>query len=259
MGFAANMLLPLRAGEILKPWFLARREGLPLAPLLATVALERLFDTATLLFFFWLATLTLPLPEEWKRYGWIFLATFVMLLTALLGLQRFPARFLDALGFALRPAPAKIAERVLSAVRQFAEGLSSLRSFAAVGVALAYSLGVWLTLAMTFGFGLSALEIPAPWLRGAISITTFVAIAVSIPGGPGFIGMFQFGCVKALGIYGVEPTPAFSYSVLVHVLQFASTVGLGLYFFLRENLSLDEIREIRAEADSGSMAKSSRG
>ena len=37
MGFAANMLLPLRAGEVLRPWLLARKENLPLAPTMATV------------------------------------------------------------------------------------------------------------------------------------------------------------------------------------------------------------------------------
>lgn len=257
MGFAANMLLPLRAGEILKPWFLARKERLSMAPLLATVALERLFDMATLLAFFSLATLTLPLPPEWKRYGWFFLATFVILLVALVALQRFPRQFLRLLDAALWPVPRPLAERVVGAARQFAEGLASLRNPATVGMALVYSLAVWLTLAMTFGFGLSMLDLPVPWVRGALSLTTFVAIAVAIPGGPGFIGMFQVGCVMALAVYGVPRSPAFSYSILVHVLQFASTVGIGLYFFLRENLSLDEIREIRAEADS--TAQSGRG
>ena len=80
IGFAANMLLPLRAGEVIRPWLLARKEGLTLAPLLATVAIERLFDMAILLLFFAVATLTLPLPPEWKHYGWVFLGTFVLFL-----------------------------------------------------------------------------------------------------------------------------------------------------------------------------------
>ena len=46
---------------------------------------------------------------------------------------------------------------------------------------------------------------------------------------------------------------AFSYSVLVHVLQFASTVLLGLYFFLKENLTLSELR---AEASTATGSES---
>ncbi|MGH7899236.1 MAG: lysylphosphatidylglycerol synthase transmembrane domain-containing protein [Candidatus Binatia bacterium] len=256
IGFTANMLLPLRAGEILKPWFLARKERLPLAPLLATVALERLFDMATLLFFFAAATLTMPLPPEWKRYGWIFLATFVVFLSLVVALQRSPERFLAGLVVVLRPFPQTVSDRVIGAARQFAAGLASLRRPSAVGLAVAHSLGVWVMLAASFGFGLSALDLAVPWVRGALALTTFVAIAVSIPGGPGFIGMFQVGCIVALEVYGVSRSAAFSYSVFVHVLQFATTVGLGLFFFLRENLSLNEIREIRAEAESDSARRS---
>lgn len=245
MGFAANMLLPLRAGEVLRPLVLARKEGLPLAPTVATVAVERLFDMATLVLFFGVATLALPLPPEWQRYGWLFLATFVAFLVVLVVLQHFPGRAVELLAAVLRPAPARLAGPLLHAVRQFADGLGSLRSAAAVGLAMLYSLAVWLTLALTFGLGLSALDLPVPWVRGALSLTSIVAIAVAIPGGPGFIGMFQVGCEVGLAVYGVGKSVSFSYSVLVHVMQFASTVLLGLYFFLRESFTL---KEIRAEA-----------
>jgi glycosyltransferase 2 family protein len=245
MGFAANMLLPLRAGEVLRPWLLARKEGLHLAPVVATVAVERLFDMATLLFFFGVATLTLPLPPEWKRYGWVFLGTFFVFLGVLVLLLRFPGATVGALDKALTPLPETMSRPFLRAVQQFADGLGSLRSGAAIAQAVAYSLAVWLTLAVTFGFGLSALDLPVPKIRAALSLTTIVAIAVAVPGGPGFIGMFQVGCEVGLALYGVGKSLAFSYSVLVHVVQFASIVSLGLYFFLRENFTL---RELRAEA-----------
>jgi uncharacterized protein (TIRG00374 family) len=253
MGFAANMLLPLRAGEVLRPWLLARREGLKLAPVVATVAVERLFDMATLLLFFGVATLTLPLPPEWKRYGWVFLATFMAFLGVLALLLRFPRETVGALDKVLTPLPEKASKPILRAIHQFADGLGALKSASAVALAIAYSLAVWLTLAVTFGLGLSALDLPVPWIRGALSLTTMVAIAVAVPGGPGFIGMFQVGCEVGLALYGIGKSLAFSYSVLVHVLQFASTVLLGLYFFLKENLTLSEIR---AEASTATGSES---
>ncbi len=246
MGFAANMLLPLRAGEVLRPWFLARKEGIGFAALLATIALERLFDMAILLLFFAIATLSLPLPEEWKVYGWFFVLVFGVLLVSLVGLQRAPGFFLDLAARCLRPLPERISQRLLAIARQFADGLRSLESGSAVLLALAHSIAVWVTIGMSFGFGLPALDLPVPLLRGALATTTFVAIAVAIPGGPGFIGMFQIGCVVALEVYGVARSPAFSYSVFVHVVQFAATVAVGLYFFLRENLSWSDIRAAQA-------------
>jgi uncharacterized protein (TIRG00374 family) len=254
IGFAANMLLPLRAGEVMRPWLLARKERLPLAPVMATVAVERLFDMATLLFFFGIATLTLPLPPEWKRYGWVFLGTFGVFLAVLVVLQRFPDRTIAVFQRALTPLPQALSVPVVRAVHQFADGLASLKSATAIGAAVLYSLAVWLTLAVTFGLGLSALDLDVPKVRGALSITTIVAIAVSIPGGPGFIGMFQVGCEVALGVYGIGKSIAFSYSVLVHVLQFATTVALGLYFFLRENVTWREMAEPAAASTEATDA-----
>ena len=250
IGFAANMLLPLRAGEVIRPWLLARKVNLPLAQTLATVALERLFDMATLLLFFAIATLTLPLPPEWRRYGWFFLATFVALLALLVALQQLPERTIAVVSTLLVPLPERVSSLAERAIRQFAEGLASLQSAAAIALALGYSLAVWLTLAITFGLGISALELPVPWVRGALSLTAIVAIAVAIPGGPGFIGMFQVGCEVALGVYGIGKSVAFSYSVLVHLIQFASSVAFGLYYFVRENVSLSELRS-EASAAAG--------
>jgi uncharacterized protein (TIRG00374 family) len=241
IGFAANMLLPLRAGEILRPWVLARKEPIAFASAMATVALERLFDMATLLFLFSLATLFLPLPAEWRGYGWVFAATFVLLLAGLVALQRAPEAVIRLLASILWPFPQGISRRILTVARHFGEGLGSLGSLRAMAGAVALSLGVWLSIALSFGFGLSALALPVPWFEAALAVTTFVAIAVAIPGGPGFVGMFQAGCVIALAMYGVERSVAFSYSILTHLVQFVSTVALGAYFFLREGLSIRDV------------------
>src|SRR5262249_33017574 len=62
IGFAANNL-PGKVGEVLRPAMLARSEKLPFSPLLASVALERVFDGASVLFFLLLA---LWLEPAWK-------------------------------------------------------------------------------------------------------------------------------------------------------------------------------------------------
>src|SRR5262245_40154584 len=48
MGFAASFVLPARAGEVLRPYLLARRENLPPTSAVATIILERV--TVLLLF-----------------------------------------------------------------------------------------------------------------------------------------------------------------------------------------------------------------
>src|SRR5215211_3706015 len=52
IGFAASALLPARAGEVLRPWLLARKEGLSATAAFATIILERVLDTVMVLLFF---------------------------------------------------------------------------------------------------------------------------------------------------------------------------------------------------------------
>src|ERR1700687_388255 len=49
VGFAANTVLPARAGELLRPYFLARHERMSATGAFATIGIERLLDTVTVL------------------------------------------------------------------------------------------------------------------------------------------------------------------------------------------------------------------
>jgi hypothetical protein len=247
IGFAANMLLPLRAGEVVRPWVIARREPVSFAQAMATVALERLFDMGALLLLFAVATLTLPLPPEWQRYGWVFLAAFVGLLVGLAAMTYRPHPWRRVVSRVASRFPAPLGDRILHLFDGFVDGLRSLGSIRAVVVASLHSVGVWFSIALSFGFGLSAMGLDVPWLRASLAATTFVAIAVAIPGGPGFIGMFQVGCIVALEPFGVERSLAFSYSVLTHAVQFVTVVLLGVYFFLREGFRAAEVTSVRPE------------
>ena len=52
IGFAASAVLPARAGEVLRPWLLARKEGLSATAAFATIILERVLDTVMVLLLF---------------------------------------------------------------------------------------------------------------------------------------------------------------------------------------------------------------
>ena len=49
VGFAASSVLPARAGEVIRPYFLARHEHMSATGAFATIILERLLDIVTVL------------------------------------------------------------------------------------------------------------------------------------------------------------------------------------------------------------------
>ena len=49
VGFAASSVLPARAGEVIRPYFLSRHEPMSATGAFATIIVERLLDTITVL------------------------------------------------------------------------------------------------------------------------------------------------------------------------------------------------------------------
>ncbi len=58
VGFAANTVLPARAGEVIRPALLARERGLPFSALLASIVFERILDALAQLLFLGIALST---------------------------------------------------------------------------------------------------------------------------------------------------------------------------------------------------------
>jgi len=244
IGFLSNMVLPLRIGEVVRPVLLSRRASLPLSGVLASVLLERIFDMFTILFLFGVSASLVTVSDQVRRWGWMLsgLAAAVAAVIILIRLQerlalRIARRVSDLL-------PARVGEQAYSFALGFVRALEMLDSPTAYLRAFAWSLYLWMVIAIVYGLGIWAFHLDVDTLRGALVITTLVAIAVSVPSAPGFIGAFQLGCVLGLRIFGVPESPALAYSIVVHLTQFVGCIAAGLYSMWTESISLREVEAV---------------
>jgi uncharacterized membrane protein YbhN (UPF0104 family) len=148
----------------------------------------------------------------------------------------------------LRPLPPRLAEPFDHFFRGFVQALEILDSPVEFVQLLGWSLYLWLVIASTYWFGLLAFQLSVPPVIGSILVMTIIAIAVSAPSAPGYIGAFQVGCTLSLAIFAISESDAFAYSIVLHVSQFVATVAAGLYSLAREGLSLRQL-ERASEAD----------
>lgn len=65
----------------------------------------------------------------------------------------------------------------------------------------------------------------------AISVWVFIAIGSALPSAPAAIGVHQFACVMALNLYGISPTDAFAFSVVLQAGGFMTIVVTMLLLF----------------------------
>ena len=244
IGFLANMVLPLRIGEVVRPVLLSRRTGLPLSGVLASVLLERIFDMFTILFLFGVSASLVTVSDQVRQWGWM-LSGLAVAVAALIVMIRVQERmFLRLARWVSEILPARVGGPAYGFAEGFVKALEMLDSPTAYVRAFGWSLYLWLAIATIYVLGFWAFHLDVPAVRGALVLTTLVAIAVSVPSAPGFIGSFQLGCVIGLRIFGVPESPALAFSIVLHLTQFIGIIGAGLYSLWSENISLREVEAV---------------
>jgi len=249
IGTAANMVLPARAGEFIRAYFLGRQEKISKTTAFATIVVERIFDGLTILLFLLVVViLTGAKSDEIRTIGYLGAAFYLGVLVGLF-LLYFRKDFLVRLIKALLPQP--LAAKVIELLEAFLEGMQVMRNGRQLLMVVLLSLATWVGFAFSFWPILLAFDFgaPVPYYT-AFLVIAFDALGLTIPGAPAGIGIFQYVTVVALRIAftlsGAKLAANFdevaaAFSLVLHFSQVAPEVLIGLYCFLRENVSLHEV------------------
>jgi len=252
IGFAASFLLPARPGEVLRPYLLARREGLPPTAAFATIILERLLDLVTVLLLFGVFVLRVDpasLSGDPGLYVRVKSGGLVAAAGALAGLVLFfvLAGHPERLGeFALRVErvlPARLARLVAGLVKTFAEGLAVMRQPRRLLVSLLLSVPLWLSIAGGIWVTSRAFHMTFGYL-GSFLVMTLLVVGVAMPT-PGQVGGFHaMYKVAVVTFLGVPAAAAVGAAIVLHAISFVPVTLLGLFFMAREGLSFGGIRDL---------------
>jgi len=157
VGFAATSVLPARAGEVIRPYFLARHERMSATSAFATVILERVLDMLTVLvllaayvFFFRpeLEPTNVVAFEAVKWTGGIAAVSAIGALAVFFVLAGNPARLGQTLSRLEQVLPSSLAGLLARVAEKFATGLGAVRRPGRLFVALILSLPLWLSIAL---------------------------------------------------------------------------------------------------------------
>ncbi len=248
LGFMVNNLVPLRIGELVRAWSLAREQGVSATAILGTIVIERLLDVIAVLV---LAAVSLT----WiGRGGDSLLARGTLLLlpaacvpvVGLILLRLFPEQIVSITRWFVRPFPERIGTTLEKLLRSFSEGLGSLTGGTHLFWILFHTLVIWLVLstipllaavwAFDIDLGGAADTIMTSWI-----LLAAVGVAVAIPSAPGFFGTYQLAFSSVLERFGVDPATALAMGLLVWFLFWISLVVLGAIVLRVQHTSLGEL------------------
>jgi hypothetical protein len=255
LGFAAGLVVP-RAGEVLRPYLVARHHSLRTSAAFATIILERLVDLITVLLLFGLYLYVLPMPAAQRQgpllgvlkaagalAGLAALTVLALLVALHVGAKRMMA-ILDRVIFRL---PRRAAEPLSRALYNFAEGLAVLQAPGRHLLAIsAQSLLLWCGICLSIHWTNLAFGLELPY-HTSFLIVGFLTVGVAVPT-PGMVGGFHVAYLQALTqAFGVDHATAGAAGIAMHALSNLPILVLGLVFLWREGLTFGSVARIAEE------------
>ncbi|MFA5911501.1 MAG: lysylphosphatidylglycerol synthase transmembrane domain-containing protein [Vicinamibacterales bacterium] len=246
IGFAASALLPARAGEVIRPYLLARREGLSATATFATIIVERILDLVAVLLL--LATFLLWFDPGLEardsalfsaiRYGGLVMTPVALgTLVVMFVMAGHPERLHAWVLKAERVLPTRLATLIARFARTFAEGFAVVRSPLRVLAALGWSIVLWSSIAAGIWAVAVAFGIPMPFTGGWLMLAPLVVgVAVPTPGGVGgFHEAFRLG---ATSFFGADNDTAVGAAIVLHAISVVPVVIAGVIFTIQDGLKI---------------------
>jgi uncharacterized protein (TIRG00374 family) len=267
VGFMAILAMPVRLGEFVRPYYVARGGQSRMSAVLGTVAVERIVDGLLIAIVFFGCYLASPpgaYPTGLRVAAWVSLLGFVSLTLFLAFALAWPERTIRlvlAVTLLSRLAPG-LAHRLADKLRALIQGFRVLRQPVEMAAFLVQTvlywgsngLGMWV-LARAMHLDLSPVA--------AYATMAFTGVLISLPNSPGLLGQFHAGVLAGLTAYlpaEVVRSYGGAYAIALHGIQFVWYVGVGFLSLLFVGGRAASLRDVviesnRAAAEEGSGAQ----
>ena len=240
IGYAANNVLPMRAGELVRVQLLHDRHDADRARALGTIMLERVFDGLVLALF--LAG-TIALAGGNGTLQALAAATGVAFVVLALGLAllgprvaRDPAPVLRLLA----PAPARLRGLIEPRIERLIDGLTAVRGARDWGAIFAVSAASWALEAAMYwlvGLGMGLTLDPLLYL----GVCGAANLAIAVPWTSGGIGPFELLARETTVVFGTTMVVGTAYAIALHALLLIPVVLLGLLLLWRRHIAVGSI------------------
>ncbi|MBI5035628.1 MAG: flippase-like domain-containing protein [Chloroflexi bacterium] len=238
-----NVIVPWRMGEVARIYLMGEVEKKSRTQTLATLGVEKLFDTLMMFLILLLIPPFMTLPDwlERPREGFILLT--LAFCAAAVVLLIFQDRFIKLLSrFHLPWSKKSIGE------------ITSL-AFNSLDVLKRWDLHLWLQilsitislLGVTVNFFVFwALGLNLPPISGFL-LFAVLQVGGIVPSSPGKVGVFQALCILTLALFGVDKSIGLTYGILLYLVALGTPVVLGVLSLWWGGVNLQRITTAQSE------------
>ena len=222
-GAGLNNVLVANGGEAARVVFIARAAHVPSAKVLATLALERLFELVGYVMLLALAATFLELPDSLERVKPFAVGVLVAMIALLVWLLRRP----DVVEAAVGPVPASWHGRVREyggrVIRTIGQVSSGPRFIAAVVL----SVLAWALQVATYQMTARAAHLPMS-VVATVAALLAVNLGFALRATPGNVGVFQAAYAATAAAFGMDREQAIAVAFLIQAQQILPVTLLGV-------------------------------
>ena len=270
VGYMANNVLPMRIGEIVRSYYLGKRENVSTVATLATIAVERVLDGLMLIGLLILVSIFTPVTglvsnvaaETSIHWSILVLGTtvpFVGIMALMWIIANHPKTIASISRLIINRLPKRFQPVIKELVKKSLAGLEALKDSRRLSAIILISFPVWsgeigLFYLVGLSFDLDSILGGHMFMIVAMIIVTCISnLATAIPASQGSIGPFELFAVASLVVLGVSPEIATAFALVLHLVLLVPISVAGLVSLWIGNDSLKNV--VNYKAPGSNMGK----
>ncbi|MFN8644127.1 MAG: lysylphosphatidylglycerol synthase transmembrane domain-containing protein [Candidatus Binatia bacterium] len=204
VAYLAINVLPVRLGEVVRPWLLSRRSSVSFSNVVGNLVVEKTMDALVTLFYILVGLMTIEHLPEWVRSGARVPAVGAAVLVMLVLLLYWRGEaFVDRA--VLRFLPERVGATVRRVTGAIVAGMRVLPNPRLLLAVFLVSLALWFLPILSSWVMTRAFAFDVPF-GAAVVVFIFIGFGTARrPNVPGMIGPFQYARIPALGLLRRPP------------------------------------------------------
>ncbi len=220
-GAGLNNVLVANGGEAARVIFVARASRVPSAKILATFALERLFELSGYVLMLVVGIWLLPLPGHiavLRPFAITALAVLGFFVLFLLSREKTEERVTDETDWR---------GKLRAYARRFTHTLASVSTVPRFAAAMALSIGAWALQIATYHLTAQAVHFPITF-TGSVACLLAVNVGFAIRSTPGGVGVFEVLYALTAAALGFDSNAAVAVAFLIQAQQILPVTAIGV-------------------------------
>ncbi|NQV30658.1 MAG: flippase-like domain-containing protein [Candidatus Marinimicrobia bacterium] len=242
MGYMGNNVLPFKLGEVLRAVVVAKRHGMKVSGVGASIVVERGLDMFSFLILAGIYGLLVPSFETARLLSILGLLSLLMVILFGFWVNRQHDRFSRRAEIWSEKMTESGHPKRAAHLMSIFKGLETIWRMPKPLQVIAQTSFLWFLYLLVTILGLAAFDFNlSMWELWEVSLVLliFTTLSLAIPAAPGYVGTYHGAVLAALMVFNIEDNQARAFAIVLHLMNYLIYTPTGAWYLMKAGLTLD--------------------